>query len=144
MGSCMKKSILRAALMGLVLVAACDDVEVSDVAALQIIDVTAGTGATATAGRRVTVHYTGWLYDADAVDHHGDKIDSSRDRGAPYAFLLGAGDVIRGWDQGVVGMRVGGRRTLIIPSSLAYGPGGSGSVPGGSALVFDIELLLVE
>ena len=140
----MKKAVLKLVLMLAVTVSACDDVEVSDVGALQVIDVTAGTGATATAGRNVTVHYTGWLYDADASDHKGEKIDSSRDRGAPYTFLLGAGDVIRGWDQGVAGMRVGGRRTLIIPSSLAYGPGGSGRVPGGSALVFDIELLAVQ
>ena len=142
----MKKQLSRIALMFALMAAACGDdiVDVDDVTALQIIDRTDGTGVTATSGRTVTVHYTGWLYDADAADHKGEKFDSSVDRGTPFTFVLGTGAVIRGWDQGVPGMRVGGRRTLIIPSSHAYGPGGSGRIPGGAALVFDIELLGVQ
>ena len=134
------------ALTATLLFAACDTdpVDVHDVSALQTIDITAGTGATAVVGRSVTVHYTGWLYSETAVDHKGEKFDSSVDRGAPYTTLIGVGAVIRGWDQGIPGMRVGGRRRLIIPSSLGYGAGGSGPIPGGSALVFDVELLNVQ
>src|SRR6185369_18018280 len=75
-----------------------------------------GTGSEAVAGRHVTVHYTGWLYDAEKGDHKGRKFDSSRDRNDPFEFRLGAGEVIRGWDEGVAGMKVGGQRTLTIPS----------------------------
>lgn len=120
-----------------------EDITAADVPALQKVDVVVGTGATATAGTTVTVHYTGWLYDEHTADHHGSKFDSSRDRNQPFTFELGAGDVIRGWDQGVEGMKVGGRRTLVIPSSLAYGTAGSGPIPPNAALVFDIELLAV-
>jgi FKBP-type peptidyl-prolyl cis-trans isomerase len=88
------------------------------------------------------VHYTGWLYDAGAVDTKGKKFDSSRDGGKPFQFVLGAGNVIQGWDQGVAGMKVGGQRRLVIPSSLGYGQRGAGGViPPGAALVFDVELL---
>ena len=114
-----------------------------DVGSLQITDKVAGAGADAINGRLVTVHYTGWLYSSTAADHHGSQFDSSR--GAiPYTFVLGSGTVIRGWDLGVLGMKAGGQRTLTIPSSLGYGPPGYSNIPGGSALVFDIELLEIR
>jgi FKBP-type peptidyl-prolyl cis-trans isomerase len=103
---------------------------------LQYLDLQQGEGAEATAGRRVTVHYTGWLT-------NGTKFDSSRDHGQPFSFGLGQGQVIKGWDEGVAGMRVGGRRRLIIPSSLGYGERGTGPIPGGATLVFSVELLEV-
>ena len=116
-----------------------------NITSLQISDVSAGTGAAATAGKEVSVHYTGWLYDATASDKHGKKFDSSRDRGEPFAFKLGAGQVIRGWDQGVAGMKVGGKRTLIIPSELGYGArGAGGAIPPNATLLFDVELLGVK
>ena len=87
---------------------------VSNVTNLEVTDTKVGTGTTATAGKDVTVHYTGWLYDDSAADHHGKKFDSSRDRGEPFGFKLGAGMVIRGWDDGVADMKVGGTRTLVI------------------------------
>jgi FKBP-type peptidyl-prolyl cis-trans isomerase FkpA len=111
---------------------------------LQVTDVVVGTGAEATSGKSVTVHYTGWLYSQTAADHRGSKFDSSRDRNQPYTFNLGAGTVIRGWDQGVPGMKVGGQRTLIIPPSLAYGSTGSSPIPPNATLVFDVELLGVQ
>ncbi len=115
------------------------------VADLQRLDTQAGTGAVATSGSDVTVHYTGWLYDENAPDKHGMKFDSSVDRGEPFTFLLGAGQVIRGWDDGVAGMKVGGKRTLLIPADLGYGNAGAGGViPPGASLVFDVELLDVK
>lgn len=109
---------------------------------LSMIDTTVGTGAEAKAGMKVTVQYTGWLYDDSATDKHGTKFDSSRDHGEPFSFVLGAGNVIEGWDQGVAGMRVGGKRTLLIPASLGYGAEGAGSdIPPNASLVFDVELL---
>jgi FKBP-type peptidyl-prolyl cis-trans isomerase FkpA len=137
----MKNIIVVAAL---IFAACADPTNVADVAELQIIDVTLGTGTTATAGKLVTVHYTGWLYSTTAAEHKGDKFDSSRDRGAPFEFVLGTGNVIQGWHQGVAGMKVGGKRTLIIPSRLAYGASGNGPIPPDAALVFDIELLNVQ
>jgi FKBP-type peptidyl-prolyl cis-trans isomerase len=117
----------------------------STVNSLQSTDTKVGTGAAATAGREVTVHYTGWLYDPAAADHHGRKFDSSRDHGQPFTFRLGAGMVIPGWDRGVEGMKVGGQRTLVIPSDLGYGARGAGGViPPNAALVFDVELLDVK
>jgi len=104
-----------------------------------------GTGNEAAAGRRVTVHYTGWLYDTGSADHKGKKFDSSRDRNEPFDFQLGGGQVIRGWDEGVAGMKVGGRRTLTIPPGLGYGARGAGGViPPNATLVFDVELLDVR
>ena len=99
----------------------------------------------ATSGSDVTVHYTGWLYDEKAPQQRGLKFDSSVDRGQPFTFLLGAGQVIRGWDDGVAGMKVGGKRTLLIPADLGYGSNGAGGViPPGASLVFDVELLDVK
>ena len=115
------------------------------VANLERIDTLAGTGAVATSGSDVTVHYTGWLYDEKAPQRRGLKFDSSVDRGQPFTFLLGAGQVIRGWDDGVAGMKVGGKRTLLIPADLGYGSNGAGGViPPGASLVFDVELLNVK
>jgi FKBP-type peptidyl-prolyl cis-trans isomerase FkpA len=111
---------------------------------MKMIDHTTGEGAEATAGNRVTVHYTGWLFDESAPDNKGQKFDSSRDRGDPFVFPLGAGRVIAGWDQGVAGMKIGGNRTLIIPPEMGYGPRGAGGViPPNATLVFDVELLAV-
>jgi FKBP-type peptidyl-prolyl cis-trans isomerase FkpA len=104
-----------------------------------------GTGAEAQPGRVVTVHYTGWLYEASRPDHKGSQFDSSRDRNEPFSFNLGAGEVIRGWDEGVAGMKVGGRRMLTIPSEMGYGARGAGGViPPNAALLFDVELLDVR
>jgi FKBP-type peptidyl-prolyl cis-trans isomerase len=115
-----------------------------NIATLQMTDTTVGTGAEATAGKHVTVHDTGWLYDAATADHHGRTFDSSRDRSEPFAFTLGARQVIAGWDQGVAGMKVGGARTLVIPAAMAYGSRGAGGViPPNATLVFDVELLAV-
>ncbi len=117
-----------------------------DVPGLVVSDLEAGSGAEALPGSLVTVHYTGWLYDPNASESKGAKFDSSRDAGGrPFQFWLGAGNVIRGWDEGVVGMKVGGQRRLVIPSSLGYGQRGAGGViPPGAALVFDVELLDVR
>ena len=116
-----------------------------NITSLQVTDGKVGTGVAAATGKEVTVHYTGWLYDPKAADKHGKKFDSSRDHGGPFSFKLGAGQVIRGWDQGVAGMKVGGTRTLIIPSELAYGARGAGGVvPPNATLVFDVELLGVK
>jgi FKBP-type peptidyl-prolyl cis-trans isomerase FkpA len=116
-----------------------------NITSLQVSDTKVGSGATATAGKQVTVHYTGWLYDSKAADKHGKKFDSSRDRGEPFSFKLGARQVISGWDQGVAGMKVGGARTLVIPSDLGYGSrGAGGAIPPNATLVFDVELLDVR
>lgn len=101
-----------------------------------------GSGPEAQAGQTVTVHYTGWLYDETAPRNRGKKFDSSLDRGEPFSFPLGAGRVIKGWDQGVVGMKVGGKRTLSIPARLGYGSRGAGAaIPPNAPLLFDVELL---
>lgn len=117
----------------------------SDIKDLVIEEVKAGDGATASAGQTVSVHYTGWLYDPAAADKHGTKFDSSRDRGQPFQFPLGGGRVIKGWDEGVAGMQVGGQRTLIIPPHKGYGSrGAGGAIPPNATLIFDVELLGVE
>ena len=108
---------------------------------LQYDDTIEGTGSAATKGQSVTVHYTGWLYN-DGMQ--GAKFDSSKDRNDPFVFSLGAGMVIRGWDEGVAGMKVGGTRTLIIPAALGYGArGAGGAIPPNATLKFDVELLKV-
>ena len=114
----------------------------SNITELQKQDAKVGDGNEAVAGRNVTVHYTGWLYDESKPDHKGQKFDSSRDRNEPFTFRLGAGQVIRGWDEGVAGMKVGGQRTLTIPPTFGYGARGAGGViPPNATLVFDVELL---
>ncbi|MEE8207986.1 MAG: FKBP-type peptidyl-prolyl cis-trans isomerase [Nitrosomonadaceae bacterium] len=116
--------------------------DATKVTELMQTDVKIGTGEEATGGHVVKVHYTGWLYDATAPQKKGAKFDSSVDRGTPFTFPLGSGRVIKGWDQGVVGMKIGGQRTLIIPAHLAYGSRGAGdSIPPNAVLVFDVELL---
>src|SRR5262245_13604002 len=105
---------------------------------LKIEDLKVGTGVEAATGKTVDVHYTGWL-------QNGSKFDSSVDRGKPFSFKLGAGNVIKGWDQGVVGMRVGGKRKLTIPGHLAYGERGfPGAIPPNATLIFEVELLGVR
>ncbi|HMV77702.1 MAG TPA: FKBP-type peptidyl-prolyl cis-trans isomerase [Leptospiraceae bacterium] len=112
---------------------------------LKMEDQVVGTGKEATAGRLVSVHYTGWLADKDKNPDKKKKFDSSVDRKQPFEFTLGAGMVIKGWDQGVQGMRVGGKRRLTIAPELGYGDRGAGGViPGGATLVFDVELLDVK
>jgi len=113
--------------------------EVTTPSGLRIIDVTPGTGPVPQAGQTVTVNYTGWLF----VDgKKGKKFDSSLDRGEPFSFTLGQGQVIKGWDEGVATMHVGGKRTLIIPPDLGYGASGAGGdIPPGATLIFDVDLL---
>jgi FKBP-type peptidyl-prolyl cis-trans isomerase FkpA len=103
---------------------------------LKIEDEVVGTGAAAKSGDKVTVNYTGWLT-------NGTKFDSSLDHNQPFSFTLGVGQVIQGWDQGVVGMKVGGKRKLTIPPNLAYGASGNGSIPGNATLIFEIDLLSI-
>ncbi|MEW5836640.1 MAG: FKBP-type peptidyl-prolyl cis-trans isomerase [Pseudomonadota bacterium] len=117
----------------------------ADIPAMQSIDTVVGTGPVAKAGDTVEVNYTGWLYDPKAPDHHGKKFDASQDHGGTFTFPLGAGQVIKGWDEGVAGMHVGGKRTLLIPSSMGYGSRGAGGViPPSAALVFDVELVSIK
>jgi len=112
---------------------------------LQTIDLKQGTGAEAVSGKAVIVHYTGWLYDPAAADGRGAKFDSSLDRKVPFGFFLGAGKVIKGWDEGIIGMMVGGKRTLVIPPHKAYGERGAGGViPPNATLLFDVELIEVK
>jgi FKBP-type peptidyl-prolyl cis-trans isomerase len=112
--------------------------EVTTPSGLKYTDEVVGNGAAAQSGKTVFVHYTGWLTD-------GKKFDSSKDRGQPFSFPLGAGRVIKGWDEGVAGMKVGGKRRLVIPSSLGYGAAGAGGViPPNATLVFEVELLDVK
>jgi FKBP-type peptidyl-prolyl cis-trans isomerase len=112
--------------------------EVTTPSGLKYVDQVVGTGDTAAAGQNVSVHYTGWL-------ENGKKFDSSVDRGQPFSFPLGAGRVIKGWDEGVQGMKVGGKRKLTIPSDLGYGSRGAGGViPPNATLIFDVELLGVR
>jgi FKBP-type peptidyl-prolyl cis-trans isomerase FkpA len=152
----MKRALIGIVVAGAFVAAACSgstdtDTETggsmgqSNITELEKADTRAGTGAEAISGRTVTVHYTGWLYDASRHDHKGTKFDSSRDRNEPFPFTLGAGEVIRGWDEGVAGMKVGGQRTLTIPPDMGYGARGAGGViPPNATLLFDVELLDVK
>ena len=115
---------------------------VTTASGLQTIDSTVGTGASPTKGQRCSMHYTGWLYNNGVK---GAKFDSSVDRGEPFEFVIGVGQVIKGWDEGVASMKVGGKRTLIIPAELGYGARGAGGViPPNATLMFDVELLGVK
>jgi FKBP-type peptidyl-prolyl cis-trans isomerase FkpA len=115
------------------------------VTALRSIELTPGTGATVAGGQIAVVQYTGWLYDESATDNKGKQFDSSRTSGQPFKFPLATGSVIKGWDQGVAGMKIGESRRLIIPPDLAYGDAGAGGViPPGATLVFDIDLVAIE
>ncbi len=111
---------------------------------LQYLDLAVGKGISAQAGNSVSVHYTGWLQNADGSQ--GKKFDSSRDRGEPFTFQLGQHMVIKGWDEGVQGMKVGGERRLFIPAALAYGPRGTGNglIPPNATLIFEVELIKVR
>ena len=117
----------------------------TSITTLQKNDTLIGTGREAEPGFNVSVHYTGWLYDEKAADHKGKKFDSSVDRGQPFKFDLGASQVIQGWDEGFAGMKIGGKRTLIIPSEMGYGArGAGGAIPPNATLIFDVELLDVK
>lgn len=120
---------------------AADSAPVTTSSGLKYIDTQVGSGTEAVSGKQVTVHYSGWL---DNQGQKGTKFDSSLDRGEPFVFGLGAGQVIKGWDEGVAGMKIGGKRTLMIPSALGYGAYGAGGViPPNANLIFDVELLNV-
>ncbi len=112
--------------------------------ALEVQDLQPGSGAAVSAGQKAVVQYDGWLYETSASDKKGKEFDSSRNSGQPFSFVVGVGQVIKGWDQGVLGMKVGGRRRLTIPADLAYGEAGAGPIPPGATLVFDVELVAIE
>jgi FKBP-type peptidyl-prolyl cis-trans isomerase len=133
---------LSALMSGVIAMPAAAQKETTTASGLRYSEVKVGTGATARAGQQVSVHYTGWLY-LDGLK--GKQFDSSRGRG-PFDFPLGAGRVIKGWDEGVAGMKIGGQRTLIIPPGLAYGAQGAGNglIPPNATLMFDVELLSVK
>lgn len=127
------------------LVLAKDELPALPLTELHIIDKIIGNGSVAKNGAMVSVHYTGWLYDPSKADGKGKKFDSSKDRGQVFQFGLGRGMVIKGWDQGVEGMKEGGSRTLIIPPNLGYGSRGAGGViPPNATLMFDVDLITVE
>ncbi len=138
----MKRTVLLATLFLLSLATLLHADSVTTSSGLRYQDHVIGEGAEAQPGKRVSVHYSGWL---DANGSKGKKFDSSLDRGRPFDFILGAGRVIRGWDEGVAGMKVGGKRTLYIPARLGYGNRGAGGViPPNADLIFDVELLGVK
>ena len=120
--------------------------EPEPVTELQKIDLHVAAGEGISQGQVAVVHYTGWLYDPGAPENKGTKFDSSRDRGQPFRFTIGSGQVIKGWEEGVQGMRIGSQRRLVIPADLAYGERGAGGgiIPPGATLVFDVELLGIE
>jgi FKBP-type peptidyl-prolyl cis-trans isomerase FkpA len=147
--ACNKPLRNLAALLLMGLIAACGSkpatAPLSGVNSMQTVELKPGTGETVIAGKVAVVQYTGWLYEASATDHKGKQFDSSRTGGQPFRFPVGAGQVIKGWDQGVAGMKVGESRRLVIPADLAYGDAGAGGViPPGATLVFDIELIAIE
>lgn len=147
------KQLLSTCVIGLTLtfaLAACERAKApapasasAEAISLQKIDILAGTGKEAVAGTTAVVNYTGWLYEPNAPQQHGAQFDSSVGRG-PFPFSLGAGQVIPGWDKGVEGMKVGGKRTLIVPASMGYGDRGAGPIPPNANLIFDVELLEVK
>ncbi|OON63113.1 peptidylprolyl isomerase [Massilia sp. KIM] len=112
-------------------------------AAFQKIDTVTGAGKEAVAGSTAVVHYTGWLFDPSAPSQHGAQFDSSKG-GSPFSFQVGGGQVIKGWDEGVQGMKVGGKRTLILPPDMGYGASGAGPIPPNANLIFEVELLEVR
>jgi len=135
----MKK--LYVAAIGLLIICGCSKKEtgeeITTPSGLKYIDIKIGTGGSPQPGRQVTVHYTGWL-------ENGKKFDSSVDRGRPWEFTIGVGNVIKGWDEGIMTMKVGGKRKFIIPPELAYGKSGRGPIPPNATLIFEVELLDVE
>ncbi|PHV03875.1 peptidylprolyl isomerase [Janthinobacterium sp. BJB412] len=145
------KQLLSSCVIGLTLaltLTGCDRAKapapaVANAAPLQKIDTLAGTGKEAVAGVTAVVNYTGWLYEPKAPLQHGAQFDSSVGR-EPFSFPLGAGRVIPGWDEGVKGMKVGGKRTLIVPASMGYGESGAGPIPPNANLIFEVELLDVR
>lgn len=141
-------------LLGILLIAACQqqgEAEMSSndggsgITELQITDIVDGDGPTAEAGQTVVVHYTGWLFNPDQPENKGEKFDSSVDRDDPFSFTLGAGRVIRGWDEGFAGMQIGGKRILVIPPDMGYGERGAGGViPPNATLMFEVDLLDIQ
>ncbi|MAF82809.1 MAG: peptidylprolyl isomerase [Chromatiales bacterium] len=141
-------------LLSILLITACqpqeetamsENADGAEITGLQITDVLDGDGLTAEAGQEVVVHYTGWLYDPDQPENKGEKFDSSVDRGDPFSFPLGAGRVIRGWDEGFAGMQIGGKRILVIPPDMGYGDRSVGGViPPNATLMFEVELLDIK
>lgn len=129
--------------LGLALALALAPAAAAKLTELQKTDTLTGSGRLAMVGSTVVVHYAGWLYAPGADGQRGAHVDSSQ-KGAPFSFKLGAGSVIKGWDEGVRGMRVGGKRTLIVPAQLGFGKTGRGSVPAGANLIFEIELVEVK
>lgn len=113
---------------------------------LQKTDFVQGAGEGISSGQTAVVHYTGWLYEPSAAEQKGEKFDSSRDKGAPFRFTIGAGNVIKGWDEGVQGMQIGDQRRLVIPANLGYGERGAGrgKIPPNAPLLFEVELLAIE
>lgn len=145
------KQLLSTCLLGLAItlsVTACKRADAPQAAAtpavpMQKIDTVTGTGKEATAGVTAVVHYTGWLYEPAAPAQRGAQFDSSKGR-EPFSFQLGGGQVIKGWDEGVQGMKVGGTRTLIVPPEMGYGANGAGPIPSNATLTFEVELLDVR
>lgn len=139
------KNLLGGTILSLTLLG-CATMSPPDLTKLNIYDTKEGSGKEAVAGKPAVVHYSGWLYDATKPDYKGKPFDSSRTRGVPFTFTPGAGQVIKGWDEGVPGMKQGGQRTLIIPPEKGYGARGAGGglIPPNAVLVFDVELVDVK
>lgn len=147
--SCQRPLLSFAVVVLAALIAACGGkpvaVPAAGVSSMQSVDLKAGAGPEIAPGKIAVVQYTGWLYEAAAPDNKGKQFDSSRNVGQPFRFAVGTGQVIKGWDQGVLGMKVGASRRLIIPADMAYGDSGAGGViPPGATLVFDIDLVAIE